>query len=60
MKIIDLTMFRGLLPRLNAKLLQPFQASDSVNADLDRGDLRPYKGTTSHVALSKPGDIKTI
>ena len=60
MKIIDLTMFRGMLPRLNAKLLQPFQAADSTNADLDRGDLRPYKGTTSLTALSKPGVIQTI
>lgn len=36
MKIIDLTMFRGMLPRLQPKLLQPFQAVESTNADLDR------------------------
>lgn len=53
-------MFRGMLPRLQPKLLQPFQSVASTNADLDRGDLRPYRGTTSHVALSKPGDIQTI
>mgnify|MGYP000011717852 CR=1 FL=1 len=60
MKLIDLNIFGGILPRMQPRLIQPFQAETAENCNLDRTDLRPYKGTDTHVSLSKPGDIQSI
>ena len=60
MKLIDISVFGGELPRLEPRLLQDFQAGEAVNCNLDRRHISPYQGTTQQAALTKAGDIKTI
>ncbi len=45
--MLDISLFKGEIPKLSDKLLPREYASSAINCDLDAGNLKPLKGVTS-------------
>lgn len=60
MKLVDITTFKGRVPRFDPSLLPSQGAQVATNCNTDRGTLRAYKGTTSVWTPTKTGTKKTI
>jgi hypothetical protein len=60
MKVVDITTFKGRVPRFDPALLPSQGAQVATNCNTDRGTLRAYKGTTFVLDPTKSGTIKTI
>lgn len=58
--LVALRNFSGIAPRLDPRRLGESTAQVAKNCDLRNGTLRALRGTTSVLALTKPGTIKTI
>ena len=52
--------FSGIAPRLDPRRIGESNAQVAKNCDLRNGTLRALNGTTSVLALTRPGTIKTI
>jgi hypothetical protein len=57
--IIDLTTFKGEIPKLSDKLLPDGNAATASNCDLEAGNLQPMPGVTSDIG-ALADDIRTI
>ena len=45
--MIDISVFKGEIPRLSDKLLPVNYASSAINCNMETGALEPIKGVTS-------------
>jgi hypothetical protein len=56
--MIDLSTFKGAIPKISDRLLPDGHASDAKNCDLSGGNLKPIKGVSSVQDVA--ADIQTI
>ncbi len=59
MGVIDLTTFKGEIPKLSAKLLPEGNADTALNCGLESGNLKPMAGVTTGIEPMAE-DIQTI